>query len=102
MRQPRDSVGHDLGPVAALVPWGLRDELLSGTEDDCSGDRPPEPIIAVLHAAALVLPLLCHPLREFSEALLRALACDVRLQDEAVFNFREVGLGNDLVARVQP
>ena len=101
MRQTGQGVRHDLRAVAALVPGCLGHQTFGRTEQDDPGDRGPEPVVTVQRPLVLVRPLLRHALGEVDEALLCTLAGDIRQQREARLGFREVGLGDQLVAGIE-
>src|SRR6056297_1292753 len=89
-------VCHDVGSVAAFVPFRARNQLFGGTEDGSLCDHALEP--ELIERRAFSAPPLADVLGEFREVLLRAEAHDMRQAGPGVLELGEVGLREELGA----
>lgn len=92
-----ERVCHNVGAIAACVPFLLRDELFEIPEYDCLGNQSLEPdlIIGIL----FLFPVCADQLRQFAEVLLCAEADLVGKATIGILKLREIGLREELGAR---
>ena len=87
-------VGDDVGAVATLVPWLLRNFDFEPTENDRLRDQPPVPELVISGIA--LGPSFADVLREFGEVLLRSARDDMRLARRRKLELGEVCLAEKL------
>ena len=60
------------------------------------------PVVAEECLLSLIKPVLRHPLGEIGERFFGAFGGNVREQIKAVFDLRDISLGDDMISRIQP